>query len=289
MGTGMGMTTWKAKKASVAAILAALLLPAFSTAHVEGGKAPSHAGHAPSSQENVAKAALDEKLGSRIPLDITFRDESGRKVQLAQVVTGPTIIVPVYYRCSNVCSQLQGDLARVLPDVRRSPGIDYRVISLSIDETESPDLAARAKRTYLAAINAPFPATGWSFLTGDAASIRRLTDAAGFSFQRQGVEFIHPIVSFVVSGDGMIVRYLYGSSFLAKDVTLALMEAGQGKVGTTMRKVVGFCFSFDTAKKSYQLNLLRICGAAVLLCVGSFFLYLVLTGNRRRGHLSGGP
>jgi protein SCO1 len=288
MGNGMGMTAWTAKTASVVALLAALLFPAFSAAHVEPGKG-SHAGDASVSPGSGGGAALEEKLGSKIPLDISFRDESGRKIQLSRVITGPTIIVPVYYRCSNVCSQLQGDLARVLPDVRLSPGTDYRVISFSIDETEPPDLAARAKRTYLAAINAPFPPSGWSFLTGDAASIRRLTDAAGFSFQRQGVEFIHPVVSFVVSGDGMIVRYLYGSSFLAKDVTLALMEAGEGKVGTTMRKVVGFCFSFDPARKSYQLNLLRICGTAVLLCVGGFFLYLVLTGKKRRPHLSGGP
>jgi protein SCO1 len=288
MGTGMSMTSWRGIGAAVAALVAALLLPAYSCAHLESGAGEHQAGTSRPAQQGAVQVGVAERLGSRIPLDIPFRDENGGRVRLADIVTGPTIIVPVYYRCSNVCSSLQGDLARVLPALPGAPGADYRVISFSIDETEPPDLAARAKRTYLSAIGAPFPASGWRFLTGDAASIRRLTDAAGFTFQRRGVEFMHPVVSFVVSGDGLIVRYLYGTSFLPKDVTLALIEAGEGRVGTTIRKVVGFCFSFDAEKKSYQLNLLRICGSVVLVVCGGFFLFLVLTGKKRKPHVSGG-
>jgi protein SCO1 len=85
----------------------------------------------------------------------------------------------------------------------------------------------------------------------------------------------------------MIVRYLYGTSFLAKDLTLAFIEAGEGRVGTTIKKVAGYCFSFDPEKKSYQFNLLRVCATAVLLCCGGFFLFLVLTGKKKR-YISGG-
>jgi protein SCO1/2 len=89
------------------------------------------------------------------------------------------------------------------------------------------------------------------------------------------------VASFVVAGDGKIVRYLYGTSFLSKDLTLALVEAGQGKTGATIRKMVSYCFTFDPAQKSYQFNLLRVSATVVILCCGSFFSFLALTGGKR--------
>lgn len=225
---------------------------------------------------------IDEHLGAKIPLDLTLRDERGKPVRLSELVTGPTIILPVYYGCTNVCNFLQGGLARVLPTIKSRPGIDYRVISVSFDETETPELAARYKRMYLTSMNAPFPEEGWRFLTGDAAAVRRLTDAAGYRFKRTGRDFIHPVVSMVVSGDGTIVRYLYGTDFLAKDLSLALLEARQGRVGTTIRKMVGYCFSYDPAGKTYVFNLLRVSATVVILSTGSFLLFLLLTGRRRK-------
>lgn len=225
---------------------------------------------------------LDERLGARIPLDISFRDELGKPVRLAELVTGPAIILPVYYSCTNVCNFLQAGLARVLPLINARPGTDYRVISVSFDEAETPQQAARAKRMYLTAMNAHFPETGWRFLTGDAATIGRLTSAAGYRFQRQGRDFIHPVASFVVARDGTIVRYLHGTTFLPKDLSLALLEARDGKVGKTIRTVMDFCFSFDPKEKTYVFNLFRVSATVVLLCAGSFLAFLVLTGRKRK-------
>jgi len=232
------------------------------------------------SGEGATQVGVDERLGGKLPLELTFRDETGRTVRLGDLITGPTIILPVYYGCTNVCNYMQGGLARVLPEIKKRPGTDYRVLSISIDETEGPELAAKYQKMYLSSIKTSVPPGAWHFLTGDAASIKKLTDAAGYRFQRRGRDFMHPVASFVVAGDGMIVRYLYGTSFLAKDLTLALVEARQGRVGTTIRKVVGYCFSFDPASKSYEFNLLRVSATAILLCCGSFFAFLVLTGKK---------
>ena len=240
--------------------------------------------HAGTATPTPAEAAIgvDEKLGSHIPLDITFRDENGQPVRLAELISGPTIILPVYYSCTNVCNFLQSGMARVLPTIKGIPGKDYTVLSISFDETETPEQAARFKRMYLTAINAPFPEQGWRFLTGDAQNIRRLTDAAGYHFQRRGRDFIHPVASFVLAGDGMIVRYLYGTTFLPKDLTLALVEAREGQVGTTVRKLVDFCFTFDKNNKTYVFNLLRVSATVVILCTGGFLAFLLLTGKKRR-------
>ena len=267
--------------------LALLLLPGSALAHVEE---PAHdaKGHAPRPGPDAGlQVGLEERLGAKIPLDLTFRDASGRTRRLGELITGPTIILPVYYGCSNVCNFMQGGLARILPTMKPRPGVDYRVISVSIDETETPVQAARSRKMYLTSMNMPFPETGWYFLTGDAANIRKLTEAAGYRFQRRGRDFLHPVVSFIVSGDGTIVRYLYGTSFLPKDLTLALIEAGQGRVGTTIRKVVNYCFTFDPVQKSYQFNLLRVSATVIILCCGAFMTYLIITGRRGKRHHSG--
>ena len=277
---------------------------AASAGHAEHGEAssPPPAGRPGSTaaptrpadhSEHAAAAAqpglgLDERLGQKIPLDLVFVDEEGQKRRLGDLITGPTIILPVYYRCTNVCNFLQGGLATVLPELKPKPAVDYRVLSISFDETETPKDAAKSKRMYMTALNMPFPEEGWRFLTGDAATIKKLTDSAGYEFQRKGADFLHPVVSFVVSGDGQIVRYLYGTSFLAKDVTLALAEAKEGKSGATIRKMVSYCFTFDPEKKSYQFNLLRVSATVIMLSTGSFLLYLVSTGRRKDKHKGSG-
>ena len=237
--------------------------------------------------ESGVQVGVDERLGGKIPLNLVFRDESGKERRLADLITGPTIIVPVYYSCTNVCNYLQEGLARVLPEIKLEPGKDYRVLSVSFDEKETPGQAARSRSMYYSAMKDNFPPQGWRFLTGDAAGIKQLTEAAGYRFKRQGRDFMHPVVSLVVTKDGMIARYLYGTQFLAKDVTLALIEARQGKVGTTISKVVGYCFSFDPKSKSYVFNLLRVSATVIILCTGSFLAYLLATG--RKGKKPGSP
>jgi protein SCO1/2 len=224
---------------------------------------------------------VTERLGSRIPLDLHFRDESGKDVLLADLVSGPTIIMPVYFRCTNVCAYQLGRMANALQLLERRPIEDYRVIAVSFDETETPEMAARSKRTYLTAMRRHFPSDGWRFLIGDADSIRRLTDAIGYRFQCQGNEFIHPVASTVISSDGTIIRYLYGIAVLPKDLALAIAEAKSGIAGASVRKMLEYCFTFDPVGKTYVFNLLRVSATVVILCAGGFLAFLVFGGKKR--------
>jgi protein SCO1/2 len=235
-----------------------------------------------SAEDPLERVGVDEHLGTKIPLDITFRDESDAPVLLADLVKGPTIILPVYYRCSNVCFTLQGHLANALQRLDWRPLDEYRVISVSFDDEETPEMAARARHVYLSAMKKPFPEDGWRFLTGDSASIRRLTDAAGYGFKRQRNEFAHPIATVVVSGDGTIVRYLYGVSILPKDLALALVEARSGVAGGSIHKLMDYCFSYDPVGRTYVFNLLKVSATAVILCTGGFLTFLLLNGRKKR-------
>ena len=233
------------------------------------------------SRQQEEAVGLDEHLGAKIPLDIILRDEAGQPVRLGDLLTVPTIILPVFYSCTNVCVTLQGGMARAVQDLNRRPVEDYRVISFSFDENETPVLASKSKKLYLTAMKVPFPEDGWRFLTGEAANIRSLTAALGFSFQRQGRDFLHPVVSIVVAPDGTIVRYLYGTTILPKDLALALVEAKNGVIGVSIRKVMEYCFTFDPTAKTYVFNLLRVSATVVIICTGAFLAYLFLSGKKR--------
>ncbi len=222
-----------------------------------------------------------EKLGAKIPLQLSFVDEQGRKVTLAELITEPTIIAPVYYHCPNVCSFLQGGLADALPGVKQIPGKDYRVLSISFDDQETPEQANQARAIYYQAMNQQFPPDAWHFLTGDKAAIDALMGAAGYRFMRQGEDFLHPVAVFIVTKDGTISRYLYGTHFLPMDLTLGLLEAAQGKVSPAIRKVAQFCFSFDPQSGRYVFNLFRVSATVILLTAGALLTFLILTGRKK--------
>jgi protein SCO1 len=227
------------------------------------------------------QVGVDEKLGGQIPLDLTFRDATGKVVRLGDLITVPTVIVPIYYSCPNVCSFLQGALARALLQVRRTPNTDYRVLSVSFNAQETPDDARKARAIYDQAMNHRFPMDAWRFLTGDQAAIDALTGAAGYRFIRQGKDFLHPVAIFVVTKDGKITRYLYGTSILPMDLTLALVEAAQGRVSPAIRKVAQFCFSYDPKNGRYVFNIFRVSATVILLTAGAFLAFLVLTGRHK--------
>jgi len=234
--------------------------------------------------ETTPRVELVERLGEKIPLELSFKDASGADVQLRELIDRPTLIVPVYYTCRSVCNFMLGGLSQVLPEVRLEPGEDYRVVAFSFDPEETVELARHNKKTYLTAIQDPFPAEAWSFLTGTEEDIRKLTDAAGYYFakDKNGVDFLHPVAAFVVMSDGTIVRYLIGQRFMPLDVSMALYEASEGRIGTPIRKALEFCFTYDPEGRRYVFNLLRVSGTVILLTLGSFLLFLIFSGRKKK-------
>lgn len=255
--------------------------------HADTTEKPAEHLHPSATEASPSKVGLDEQLGAYLPLDLVFSDEQGNPVSLSELVTKPTIIAPVYYRCPNVCHFLQGDMARVLPGLKLKAGEDYQVISFSFDETEQPELALRSRNTYYAAMKNQYPDQAWRFLTGDLTNILQLTDAAGYQFQKVGTEFLHPVVFFVVSAEGQIVRYLHGTHIVPKDLTLALYEAKAGHVGTTIRKMVQYCFSFDPEQKTYVFNILRVSATAILATLAIFAAFLIFGGKKSKKNNNG--
>lgn len=250
---------------------------------VPDGSAPGLGGHVHKEPDASAPvASIDEKLGNIIPQGIMFKDETGQMVDVRTLMDKPTIIAPVYFSCPNVCNILQSSIARVLPQMSLKPDVEYRVLSVSFDETDTPELAAHRKKNYIAAMHNNFPPSGWRFLTGSKESIDRLMDELGYRFTRVDKDFVHPVAIIVTSPEGKIVRYLYGNNFLPFDTTMALTEAAEGKVGISLKRIVSYCFSYDPQGRRYALDIMRVAGFVVLFGVGILFLILSRGGRKPR-------
>lgn len=228
------------------------------------------------------RVELSENLGEKIPLQLEFIDSTGEAFSLDQLIDRPTLMVPVFYDCRNVCNMLLGRLSAVLPEIKMVPGEDYNVITFSFDPLETSEMAAHSKQTFLTATQVAFPKNAWRFVTGKQENILQLTDAAGYYFKKEGDEFLHPITAFVVTKDGTIVRYLPGQRFSAIDLSMALFEASEGRIGKPIRQALQFCFSYDPEGRRYVFNLMRVSGTVILLTLGSFLLFLILSGRKKK-------
>ncbi len=267
-------------------LLASLTFPAFGSDMTHSDHQMPAAGHDHEKMlamaEADAKVELIEQLGKPLPVELEFTNSEGQQIKLAQLIDRPTLIVPVYYECRNVCNFLLGGLAKVLPELKLDAGDDYNIVTFSIDPSETTAQAAHSKKTFLTAIQEPFPPAAWHFLTGQQHNIRQLTDAAGYYYKKEGVDFLHPIVAFVVNERGEIVRYLTGQRFVPLDLSMALLEASENRIGVPIRKALEFCFSYDPEGRKYVFNLLRVSGTVILLTLGSFLTYLILSGRKKR-------
>ncbi|MBG0776631.1 MAG: SCO family protein [Desulfovibrionaceae bacterium] len=229
----------------------------------------------------VPRLDVEEKLGQDIA-DGVFTDSEGRTVHLRDLLDAPVILLPVYYTCPSVCNLVQHSFSKILPQVRLVPGKEIKVVCLSFDETDTPELAARTKANYVKALNGGFPAEDWIYLTGSKEEIARVMDSIGFGYARVENGFVHPAVIVALAPGGKIVRYLYGTDFLPFDITMAATEAAQGKVGLSVKRVLSFCFNYDPQGRRYVFDFMRVAGFGILGFLVVFLAFLLLTGRKKR-------
>lgn len=226
---------------------------------------------------------VDEKLGQKIPPELTFNDESGQPVTLQALLGRPTVLALVYYECPGICTPLLNNLAETLDRVDLPAGKDYQVITISFDPTDTPAVAAKKRANYLKQLHRPFPPEAWRFLTtSDTNAIAAITDAVGFRYQKTGKDFNHPGVLTILSADGKVMRYLLGTSFLPFDIKMAVIEAGKGKPMPTLNRMLAFCFSYDPEGRKYVFSTLKVAGVATLAVLACFGGFLAWVTRKRR-------
>jgi protein SCO1 len=222
-----------------------------------------------------------EKLGDTIPLNLWFLNENNDTVRLGQLIQMPAILCLVYFDCPNLCSPLLDGVADVVSKLDLVLGKDYQVITISFNTRDTPEKAKEKKINFVQKISKENQKY-WTYLTGVQENITALTNAAGYRYKAQGLDFAHPSAIMVLSPQGKITRYLYGLTYLPFDVKMAIIEAQKGIARPTINRVLEYCFAYNPASKTYTLQVTRIMGSIILIIAVIIFAVLVVLKRKKQ-------
>jgi protein SCO1/2 len=258
------------KRLAVAVALAAVALPARAAwpLKMDAPKPAETQAEVPAALEGVD---IVERLSEQVPLDVGFTDSTGRAVKLADL-TGkgrPVILTLVYYECPMLCGLVLGAQATAMQKTGLELGKDFDAVTISFDPSENSRLAAERQRQYLRKAGWNERGASWSFMTGNEPEIRRVADAVGFrySYDEKTKQFAHAAAIMVLTPEGKVSRYMYGVDFPPRDLRLAIVEAAQGRVGTSFDRLLLTCYRYDNDSRGYRpyvMGFIRLGGATVL-------------------------
>jgi len=229
---------------------------------------------------NDVEVGIIEHLGDTIPLNLTFLNEKNDTVSLGQLINKPTILSFVYFDCPGLCSPLLNGVSEVIDNMDMKLGTDYQIITISFNTKDTPEKAITKKQNFVQKMSKEDRAS-WIYLTGTQEHIDSITEAVGFRYKAQGLDFAHASAIIMLSPDGKITRYLYGLSFLPFDVKMAVIEAQQGIERPTINKILEVCFAYDPAGRTYTLQITRIVGGLILLILITVFVILLIRGRKK--------
>jgi len=241
--------------------------------------------------EALDGVGITQYLDETIPLDLPFVDEHGNAVTLADYVNGekPVIITLNYYRCPMLCSLTLNGLTTGMNEMQLSLGIDFDVVTVSINPKEKPPLALKNQEGYLRHYDREGAEEGWHFLTGEQENITTLADALGFGYvlDEETGEFLHTASIMFLTPDGRISRYMNDVRFLSRDLRFALVEASEGKIGSLIDTFLLFnCYQYDPDSNSFTPSvwkLMRMGGVLTLVLLVGGIAFLAWINSKSKG------
>lgn len=214
---------------------------------------------------------VDERLGQAIDLNLEFTDDKGVTGPIGRFFKGskPVLMAMVYYSCPSLCNFHLNGLTETLKTLKWNAGDKFELVAVSMKSDETSELAAQKKANYIQAYGRSGADQGWHFLVGKTENVQRLADQLGFKFKwiDEKAQFSHASVSYVLTPDGKISRYMHGIQPDPTTLRMSLLEASNGTIGSVIDQVMMFCFQFDPKKNKYTLyawNLMRI-GAILMV------------------------
>jgi protein SCO1/2 len=229
---------------------------------------------------------LDQKLNAPVPLDLTFKDETGQLTPLRTYFGDkPVVIEMVYFGCTSLCPTTVYESVTSLKRVALEPGRDYDVIVVSFDPSDTPVKAAEQKADYASVFGRSSFKAGWHFLTGTQDSISRLASAIGWRYRWDAPthQFVHAAGIMIATPEGKLSRYFYGTQYAPADLRMSLVDAAKHRIGNPVDYVLLFCLHYDAAQGKYTLaifNVLKLVAGATV--VGLFFLIYFLMRNDKK-------
>ncbi len=224
----------------------------------------------------LKEVGFDQKIGDVLPLDAAFVDEAGRRVVLGDFFgERPVIVAFVYYDCPMLCSLVMNGLAKSIGVLEFNAGEAFDVVAISIDPTDTPAKASKAKLEAVQRYGRPETAEGWHFLSGEESQITRVTETAGFqyTFIPETGDYAHAAGILVATVDGTIAQYYYGIEYSPKDLRLAMVEASQNGLGSVVDQILLYCYRYNPSLGKYTAvitRVLRLAGLVFCICLAAF-------------------
>ena len=241
----------------------------------------------------LKKVGVAQHLNQQLPLNAEFVDETGKTVRLGDYFgKKPALLSLVYFNCPMLCSEELDGVTSALEMVKLNPGTDFNVLVISIDPTDTPQLAAKKKAFYLKRYGRPETAAGWHFLTTTQTSaIDAVTDAVGFGYVKvpgpDGTlsQFAHASSLEVVTTDGKLAQYYLGVEYSPKDVLLGLIEASGNKIGSPVANILTYCYHYDPETNKHSLIVARVVQLGGMMTMAGLggFMFLMFRKDIKLG------
>jgi protein SCO1 len=273
--------------AALSGVLVALVSgPAAADPVPPGGRAD------PPAPPELQGVEVTEKLGAKIPLDLTFTDETGAPIRLGSLFGDglPVILTFNYSNCPMLCSVQLGGLVASLTKLEWSAGKEFRIVTIGLDPTEGHRRAMQSKMSYVERYDRPSADEGWRFLTGTEASIHALAGSVGFGYRKHPTrgDYLHPAALVLVSPKGVVSSYLYGIEYEADALTSRLGAAGRGSLTESIKKFLLACFHFEPEKGAAAAAMWLMRMGGLLFVCALVFAFAVRALRARARNRAGG-
>lgn len=222
---------------------------------------------------------IDQHMGASLPLNATFTDQDGQRVQLGQYFKGkPVLFAPVYFTCPMLCNQILSGVVAGLRPLSLKPGRDFEIVAMSFNPSDTPGQARQKRDEFAHSYSSRVGVAGWHFLTGPQQSIDRVTKALGFRYRWDAEHhmFVHASGIMIATPEGRLARYFYGVEFEPKDLKLGLVEASHNRIGSPVDQILLFCYHYDPTTGKYGavvVDLLRITSVLVLVVLTGMLVF----------------
>lgn len=250
----------------------------------------------PDPAEQYQDIYIEQKLDAQVPLDLEFNDEAGRRVWLRDLLNDkPAVLALVYFECPMLCTRVLDGMVQAFDagGLGLKLGQDYSVITVSIDPREGSELAAKKKQNYLAQYGGEGGEAGWHFLTGGDPEIEELAEVVGFRYYYDQAtdQYAHAAGIMILTPGGRVSSYMFGLEYLPRSLRMALVAAGEGRIGSLIDRLTLLCYAYDPSKGAYGFYImyaLRLMGVAVVAALLLFWLlhYLRVRRAARAEHVN---
>ncbi|MGN6385039.1 MAG: SCO family protein [Verrucomicrobiota bacterium] len=227
--------------------------------------------------DSLRKLDFKQNLNSQVDLDLPFVDDAGTPVHLRDYFGDkPAILMMGYYECPMLCNLVLNGLVQGMSEINAGNLKQLSIIFVSIDPSETPQLAAAKKKTYLERYGSLHPGEEWHFLTGKAPDIAKLAASIGFNYQYDPSikQFAHPSGIVILTPSGLISQYILGIKYNPALLQQAIQTAKEKKIGSRASDFLLLCFFYQPLTGKYSATIMIIIRGLAILVMATLTVYI---------------